>query len=247
MKRHLIAILFSVFPVLALAGGGEGGPMFEADIDVSDKLSLQRGARLFVNYCLSCHSARFQRYNRMGRDLGLTDSQVIHNLMFAGDKIYEHMTVAMPEDEAKEWFGAPPPDLTLIARRRGADWLYTYLLTFYEDDKRPFGVNNWRFPNVGMPHVLWELQGIQKPVYRTEKDAEGNEHQVIERLELVQPGKMTPAEYQAAMRDLVAFLSYMGEPVQLERKQIGIWVLLYLVVFTILAYLLKKEYWKDVH
>lgn len=245
MKRHLIAILFAVFPVLALAS--EGGPLFKANIDVSDKQSLQRGARLFVNYCLSCHSARFQRYNRMARDLGLSDSQVIQNLMFAADKIYEHMTVAMPREEAKEWFGAPPPDLTLIARRRGPDWLYTYLLTFYEDDKRPFGVNNWRFPNVSMPHVLWELQGIQKPVYKTEKDAEGHEHKVIERLQLVKKGKLTPEQYQSAVRDLVAFLAYMGEPVQLERQRIGFWVLLYLVVFAVLSYLLKKEYWKDVH
>ncbi|RMG28650.1 MAG: cytochrome c1 [Gammaproteobacteria bacterium] len=245
MKRHLIAILFAVFPVLALAS--EGGPLFKANIDVSDKQSLQRGARLFVNYCLSCHSARFQRYNRMARDLGLSDSQVIQNLMFAADKIYEHMTVAMPREEAKEWFGAPPPDLTLIARRRGPDWLYTYLLTFYEDDKRPFGVNNWRFPNVSMPHVLWELQGIQKPVYKTEKDAEGHEHMVIERLQLVKKGKLTPEQYQSAVRDLVAFLAYMGEPVQLERQRIGFWVLLYLVVFAVLSYLLKKEYWKDVH
>ncbi len=247
MKKMILTFVIAFLPALAMASGGGHLPLYKADVDVSNKQSLQRGAKLFVNYCLSCHSAQHQRYNRMARDLGLTDQQVIDNLMFASEKIGEQMTIAMDPKEAKAWFGAPPPDLTLVARSRGEDWLYTYLLTFYLDDSRPFGVNNWRFPNVGMPHVLWELQGWQKPVYKTVTDADGHEKQEIEKLELVSEGKLTPAEYEQAARDLVAFLSYMGEPVQLERKRIGVWVLLFLAVLFVFAYLLKKEYWKDVH
>jgi len=246
MKKLIVAFALAVMPVLALASEG-GVHLDKAPVDLSDKASLQHGAKLFVNYCLSCHSANFMRYNRMGKDLGLTDAEVKDNLMFASEKVGDTMSIAMNPDDAKRWFGNPPPDLSVIARARGADYLYTYLRTFYQDDKRPFGVNNEVFKDVGMPHVLAELQGVQKAVYHTEKDAEGNEHTTISGFEMVKPGSMTPAEYDKAVGDLVNFLVYMGEPAQLQRKAMGIKVLAFLLVFFVLAYLLKKEYWKDIH
>ena len=245
MKKLITALLF-VLPAAVMASGV--GPHLEhANIDLSDKASLQRGAKLFTNYCLSCHSAAYQRYNRMGRDIGLTDAQVRDNLMFAGDKVGETMTIAMPQADAKRWFGNPPPDLSVIARARGVDYIYTYLKTFYIDEKRPFGVNNAVFPEVGMPHVLWELEGLKKAIHKTEVDHEGNEKTVIAGYEMVKPGKMTEAEYDEAARDLTAFLTYTAEPVKLERQRLGIWVLLFLAVFFVFAYALKKEYWKDIH
>jgi len=246
MKKQLIAILLLVSPVLAFASGG-GIHLDKARIDPANKESLQRGARTFVNYCLSCHSAKYQRYNRMARDLGMSEDDVIENLMFTGEKIGSTMDIALSAQNAKKYFGSPPPDLTLVARVRGVDWLYTYLRTFYLDDTRPFGVNNRVFDKVGMPHVLWELQGWQKPVYETEKDANGHEHQKLVGLELVQQGSQTPAEYDRTVRDLVNFLAYMGEPIKLERQALGIKVLLFLFVLLIITYLLKKEYWKDIH
>lgn len=242
MRKIILSFLLVLLPGLTFASSA-GVHLDKADIDLHNQQSLQRGAKLFVNYCLSCHSAQHMRYNRMGRDIGLSDDQVIENLMFASDKVGSQMTIAMSRKDAKEWFGAPPPDLTLVARVRGADWLYTYLRTFYVDDTRPFGVNNVVFPSVGMPHVLWELQGVQKPVFK--KDEHGKD--VIDHLELVEPGKLTPVEYDKAMRDLVNFLVYMGEPAQLERKALGIKVILFLLVFLVVAYLLKKEFWKDIH
>jgi ubiquinol-cytochrome c reductase cytochrome c1 subunit len=242
MRKIILSFLLVLLPGLALAAGG-GVHLDKADIDLHNQQSLQRGAKVFVNYCLSCHSAQFQRYNRMARDIGLTDDQVIENLMFASDKVGSTMTVAMSRADGKNWFGAAPPDLSLTARSRGVDWLYTYLRSFYVDETRPFGVNNVVFPSVGMPHVLWELQGVQKAVYK--KDEHGKD--VIDRLEIVEPGKLTPVEYDQTVRDLVGFLSYVSEPVQLERKALGVKVILFLLVLLVVAYLLKKEYWKDVH
>jgi ubiquinol-cytochrome c reductase cytochrome c1 subunit len=247
MKRKLIAFLVACMPVWACAAGGEVH-LDRANIDLTDRQSLQRGAKLFVNYCFSCHSANYMRYNRMGRDLGLTAEQVSENLKFNPDaKIGGTMTIAMPMQAAKAWFGVAPPDLSVIARSRGVDWLYTYLRSFYLDDTRALGVNNLVFPGVGMPHVLWELQGWQKAVYKTETDENGHEREVFEKMELVKPGRLEPAEYDRSVRDLVNFLAYMGEPAKLERKQIGYRVILFLIVFLVVAYLLKKEYWKDVH
>ncbi len=245
MKKLITALLLAL-PVAVMASGA-GPHMEKANIDMGNKESLRHGAQLFVNYCLSCHSAESQRYSRMGQDLGLTDEQVKKNLMLASDKIGSTMKVAMPAADAKRWFGNPPPDLSVMARARGADYLYNYLTTFYIDPKRPFGVNNLMFPDVGMPHVLWELQGMQKAVTETHTDAEGNETTVITGFEIVQPGKMNKEEYDQAARDLTAFLVYVGEPIQLKRTQIGIWVLLFLAVLFVFAYALKKEYWKDVH
>lgn len=246
MKKQLLAILLCVLPGVVLASGAEVH-LDHANIDPNNKNSLQRGARTFVNYCLSCHSAAYQRYSRLGADLGISEEDVIENLMFTGEKIGDHMDVAVTKLDAKNWFGAAPPDLTLVARVRGVDWLYTYLRTFYLDDSRPFGVNNRTFHNVGMPHVLWELQGWQKPVYKTEIEHDGSEHQIIESLELVEPGTQSPVEYDRTVRDLVNFLAYMSEPIKQQRQSLGIKVILFLLVFFVLAYLLKKEYWKDVH
>jgi ubiquinol-cytochrome c reductase cytochrome c1 subunit len=247
MKKTFAAVLLSAVPLLAGAAGGGHVHLEHAGNDLTDRASLQRGARLFVNYCLSCHPAAFMRYNRVGQDLGLTEEQLRENLMFASEKPGDLMKVAMRPGDSSDWFGQAPPDLTLVARSRGTDWLYTYLLTFYDDSSRPLGVNNLVFPQVGMPHVLWELQGRQAPVYAEVQQADGSTSRTIQRLELVQEGKLTPAEYQGAIRDLVNFLEYASEPVKLERQRLGVWVILFLLVFFGLAYTLKKEYWKDVH
>lgn len=246
MKKLLIAALISVLPGFALAAGGAVA-FDKAPVDINDRASLQNGAKLFVNYCLSCHSASYARYNRMGRDLGLTDEQVKENFLFAGQKIGDTMTVAMPAADAKRWFGVQPPDLSVIARARGADYLYTYLRAFYVDEARPFGVNNTVFPDVGMPHVLSDLEGLKKPVYHVTTGEDGQEHKTISGYELVTPGSMKPAEYDKAVGDLVNFLVYLSEPAQLERQRLGWWVMGFLAIFFVVAYLLKKEYWKDVH
>ncbi len=245
MRKLIFAFLVAALPAVSLAAGG-GAPLDKANVDVSDQESLQRGAKLFSNYCLSCHSAAYHRYNRMGRDLGLTDEQVKENLMFASEKVGENMKVAMSLADGKRWFGAAPPDLTVIARARGADYIYTYLRTFYVDEKRPFGVNNVAFPDVGMPHVLWELQGLRKPVYKSVKHGDEEQH-VLTGFEQVVPGTMTAAEYDQAALDLTNFMVYLAEPIQLERQRLGMWVLIFLAIFFVVAYALKKEYWKDVH
>ncbi len=247
MKKTILALAFLALPALGMASGGEGYPLQVAPLDPHNKASLQNGAKLFVNYCMGCHSLEHQRYNRMARDIGLTEDQVKDNLIFTGAKIGDLMKNAMPKSDAKRWFGVTPPDLTLIARSRGVDYLFTYLQTFYLDPTRPFGVNNAVFPNAGMPHVLWQLQGMQKPVYEVHKDHDGHETKVLKEFELVQPGSMSPPEFREAMVDLVNFLSYVGEPIQLVRQQIGIWVVLFLALASVVFYLLKKEYWKDVH
>ncbi len=235
MKKLLTALLFA--PVLALASGAAVHLDKAPDVQ-GDKAALQSGARTFVNYCLNCHGASFLRYNRL-TELGLTEQQVKENLMFTAVKTGEPMRVAARPEEQKVWFGATPPDLTLVARARasadgsGADWLYTYLRSFYVDEKRPTGWNNTLFPNVGMPNVLWELQGAQE----LNKD---------HHLELLVPGKLTPAEYDKQIGDLVGFMVWMAEPDAGFRKQIGFGVLAFLVVLFGFAYPLKKAYWKDV-
>ena len=241
MKKTILAILM-VLPTLAMGSGGAHTD--KVDYDLHNQESLQRGARLFVNYCLSCHSAAYQRYNRMAEDIGLTNAQVTSNLMFASDKVGETMTIAMTTDDAKIYFGTKVPDLSVIARARGADWLYTYLRTFHTDDSRPFGVNNTTFKDVGMPHVLWELEGMKKLVNADEM----HEHPgTAPKFETVSEGKMSAAEYDNAMRDLTAFMVYMGEPAKLVRYDIGLYVLLFLVLLLLVAYPMKKEFWKDIH
>jgi ubiquinol-cytochrome c reductase cytochrome c1 subunit len=239
MKKFLIALLFA--PVMALASGGNVH-LDKWPGSVSDKASLQNGAKLFVNYCLNCHGASYMRYKNL-LDLGLTEQQVKDNLMFTTDKIGGLMTVAARSDEQKQWFGATPPDLTIIARARGdagapgagADWLYTYLRSFYRDEKRPTGWNNVVFENVGMPHILYGLQGQQVLNHETHK------------LELAVPGQLPPAEFDKAVSDLVGFLVWMGEPQQEFRRTLGVFVLAFLALLFVVAYALKKEYWKDIH
>ncbi len=241
MKKLIIAFVMAVVPTLGMAAGG-GVHLDDANIDLGDQASLQRGAKLFVNYCLSCHSAQYQRYNRMAADLGMSEEEVKANLMFTTDKIGNTMTVAMKPEDAAAWFGTLPPDLSVIARSRGVDWLYTYFRSFYVDESRPFGVNNIVFPDVGMPHVLWEQQGKQRALF---KEVDGA--QVFDKFEQISPGKMSTEEFDGAMRDLTAFLSYIGEPIQMERKALGVKVIIFLLFFFVVAVLLKKEYWKDVH
>lgn len=234
MKKLLFVLLFA--PLLVFASEGE---LHLDKAPARDVAGLQNGAKLFVNYCLNCHSASYMRYNRL-QDIGLTDQQIKDNLLFTADKVGEPMTIAMRRAEAKQWFGVPPPDLSVVARSRtseagsGADWLYTYLRGFYRDDARPSGWNNVVFSNVAMPHALWQLQGEQ---------VMGADH----KLQLGKPGKLKPEEYDSAVADLVAFLQYMGEPVAQTRKQLGVYVLLFLAAFSVLAYALKREFWKDIH
>lgn len=248
MRKLITALLLAVAPSLVLASGG-GIHLDEANIDVSNKEAIQRGAKTFVNYCLSCHAAAYMRYNRLGADAGITNEQLKANMIFTRNKkgeqtkVGELMKVAMTADYAKEAFGTKVPDLTVISRSRGADWLYTYLRTFYKDTSRPTGHNNKAFPDVGMPNVLWELQGVQEAEIHV--DEHGTKH--IEKLTITEPGTMTKSEFDGLVHDLVTYLVYMGEPVQEERKTIGAWTLGFLFLFFIVAYMLKKEYWKDVH
>lgn len=253
--RRLLAILL-IAPVLALAAG-EDVHLDRAPIDEHDLVSLQRGAKVFVNYCLGCHSASYMRYNRL-EALGLSAQQIRDNLILTGAKVGDLMKNAMDPADAKQWFGAPPPDLTVIARSRsssagsGADWLYTYLRGFYRDASRPTGWNNVVFRDVGMPHILWHLQGEQElrseviTIPRGGDEEDPLKHEV-QKLVLVQPGQLSAVEYDRLVADLVNFLVYMAEPQKRTRIEVGIYVLLFLGLFFVLAYLLKKEYWKDVH
>ncbi len=233
----LVALLASSVSVF---GAGGGTALQHANVNIRDTAAIQRGAQLFVNYCLSCHSASYMRYNRLAEDLGLDEDLVMENLVFADVKIGETMDIAMRPEDAESWLGKVPPDLSLISRSRGADWLYTYLLTFYQDDTGNW--NNLALPNASMPHVMWQMQGIQKPVYATHDGVEGVDH-----LTLAEPGLQSPEDYEDSIRDLVTFLEYLGEPAKIKRKNIGVWVLLFLALFALIAYALKAEYWRDVH
>ena len=248
--RHLVAALL-LAPALSF-GAGDHVHLDHAPINVNNNESLQRGAKLFVNYCLNCHSANYMRYNRL-TDIGLNDKEILDNFVepFSGGKVGDLMKNTMDAKEAKAWFGAQPPDLTVIARSRaseagsGADWLYTYLRTFYRDPARPTGWNNTTFPNVGMPHVLWELQGEQVLKGQT---VQGDGHtKTVDHPVLAKPGKLSALEYDSAVADLVNYLVYMGEPAARGRKSIGLIVLGFLFLLIPLVYALKKEFWKDVH
>jgi len=226
-------IFFLMLLAPVLAWGAEGGYRLDrSPHDPTDLVSLQSGARLFVNYCLGCHSAQYMRYNRL-TEIGLTEQQIKDHLMFTGDKVGDTMKVPMGA-QAKQWFGVAPPDLSVVARSRGADWLYTYLRTFYRDPKTATGWNNAVFENVGMPHALWSLQG--------ERGYDPRKNQFTE----ISKGALSPVEYDTAVRDLVNFLVYVGEPAAMKRKAIGIVVLFVLGILFIFTYLLKKEFWKDV-
>ncbi|HJV74541.1 MAG TPA: cytochrome c1 [Noviherbaspirillum sp.] len=251
LLKKLIAAL-ALVPALAMAAGGTF-PLDQAPNRTKDLAALQNGAKLFVNYCLNCHSASAMRYNRL-KDIGLTDDQIRNNLLFASEKVGDLMTVSMSVKDGKEWFGAAPPDLSVIARAKasgegsGADYLYTYLRTFYKDDTRPTGWNSMVFPNVGMPHAMWELQGIQTAKFVEEKDPHDPSKTVhkFSGFEQVKPGKLSTLEYDNAVGDLVGYLEWMAEPAQNARKRLGVWVLLFLGVFLVLAWRLNVSYWKDV-
>ena len=258
MKKILARLLAAALLLCGLSSAAlanEGGPAldkFPKD-RVTDMAALQHGAKLFVNYCLNCHSAAYMRYNRL-RDIDLTEEQIRQNLLFAGDKVGDLMTVSISAKDAKAWFGAQPPDLSVIARSRagdggsGADYLYTYMRTFYRDETKATGWNNLVFPAVGMPHVLWELQGEQRAIFEEEKDAHdpSKTQHVFKRFELTKPGSMNKVDYDVAVADLVAYLQWMGEPGQSQRVRMGVWVLLFLSIFTLVAWRLNASYWKDI-
>ncbi|ODU99150.1 MAG: cytochrome C [Rubrivivax sp. SCN 70-15] len=254
MKKLILSLLAAMsFVSVASAQEGIHWDRFPTE-RVTDLAALQRGAKTFVNYCMGCHSAEYMRFNRM-HDIGLTDEEIKNNLIFTGVKVGDLMKIAMDPKDAKAWFGAVPPDLTLIARARGgegkgsgADYLYTYLRTFYRDDTRPTGWNNLAFPNVGMPNVLWELQGQQRAVFAEEKNPEegGQPIEVFKHFEPISKGKLSQAEYNDTVADLVAYLQWIGEPVQDTRVRLGVWVMLFLGLFTVIAWRLNAAFWKDI-
>jgi len=266
MKKLLIT-LFALLPTLALASGG-GVHLDSANYDLRDKGSLQNGAKIFMNYCAGCHSTQYQRYSRVADDLGIDRDIMSENLVFTGVKVGSLMKTSMPAESGAKWFGATPPDLTLEARLRGADWIYTYLRSFYVDESRPFGVNNIVFPSVGMPHVLEELQGTAQLVKIKAKEGEldlpGDARIVAETpvvdengtatgeiltsyLSLDGNGELSAEEFDEAMLDLVNFLVYSAEPNQLERQEMGFWVIGFLLILLVFAWFLNREYWRDVH
>lgn len=250
LKKLIIAL--ALLPLLAFADEG-GFPLDQAPNHTRDISALQHGAKLFVNYCLNCHSAASMRYNRM-RDIGLTEEQIKNNLLFTSDKVGALMISAMAPADGKEWFGTAPPDLSVIARAKaseagsGPDWLYTYLRTFYKDDTRPTGWNNLVYPSVAMPHALWELQGVRAVKFVEQKDPheEGKTVQKFAGFEQVKPGQLNTIEYDAAVADLVSYMTWMAEPIQETRQRLGVWVLLFLFLFLFLAWRLNASYWKEV-
>jgi len=243
LKSILIAIA-CLFTATAWAEG-EGG-LLHSGADIANIESLQRGARNFMNYCSGCHSLKYLRYNRMAQDLKIPESEVALKLMFTTDKVFDTVNSAMPAD-AETWFGKQPPDLSLIARAKGVDYVYSFLKGFYADPARPWGVNNLYLPGASMPHVLQERQGLQKGVFKQESDGNGPARSVLVGVEPMTPGAMKPEEYDQFVRDIANFLDYAGEPIKATRQSMGIFVMLFLLVFFVFAYMLKKEYWKDVH
>lgn len=256
MKKYLFALIMAVLPVSALAAGG-GVPLDHIEVDLKNEASLQRGMATFVNRCLGCHSADYQRYERAANDLGMPPELVQEYMIFGDQKVGEQMTIAMSKDDAANWFGNPPPDLSLEARLRGPDWIYTYLRSFYQDPARPWGVNNVVFKDVGMPNVLQDLQGVQINNCTPEELAHRHANAEIDPLTGARmsecltvvdgSGKLSEEEFDQTIYDLTNFLTYMGEPYRLESERLGIKVLIFLAIFFVFAFALKKEYWKDVH
>ncbi|CAM5618589.1 Cytochrome c1 OS=Stutzerimonas stutzeri OX=316 GN=CXK95_02920 PE=4 SV=1 [Stutzerimonas stutzeri] len=259
MKKQFAALILAILPVFAFAAGTEPH-LDKVEIDLTDKAAMQDGLKTFANYCMGCHGTQYQRYERVATDLGIPEDVMMKNVVFTGAKFGDHMKTGMKAEDAKVWFGAPPPDLTLVARVRGNDWLYTYMRSFYEDPARPYGVNNTVFPNVGMPHVLAPLQGRRvmgckqvqvvedgrkqfDPLTSTPITQEACDQMVVE----PGTGTLSEAEYDEKIKNLVTFLAYSANPVKLESQRIGTYVLLFLAFFFVFAYLLKREYWKDVH
>lgn len=250
MKRFLLALALTLGVSGTVLAAGGGIPLDRAPKRTNDMAALQNGAKLFVNYCLNCHSAAFMRYNRL-RDIGLTDKQIAENMAFATDKIGDTMKASIDPAMAKAWFGKVPPDLTLVARSRssaagsGPDYLYTLLRSYYRDETKPTGWNNAAYPNIGMPHPLWELQGERKPVFQ-KVSSHGHEVEVLSGWDPVKPGAMSQAEYDQNIGDLVAYLQWMAEPAANSRVRIGVWVMLFLALFTVVAWRLNAAFWKDI-
>ncbi len=253
MKIVNKVLFLLVLPMLAMnsawsAGGGYKYDVGKVNIELSNKASLQRGAKYFVNYCLSCHPAQHSRYKRVADDLGISEDQMINNMIFTGQKFGELMTVAMKREDAQTWFlGVDPPDLSTHVRAIGPQAVYEFLKTFYIDDTRPFGVNNLYLPNTAMPHVFANLQGMQRAEFHIAPGGSGVEHKEFDKFEIIQTGSMSEQEYEQVVTDIVNFLAYLSEPAQLIRKSIGVKVLLFLAFLGILAYFLKRNYWQDIH
>ncbi len=260
MLKNLWIVLVSLFMCLLTPYAFSAGPanyLFDMpNMDPSNQESLQRGAKYYMNYCSGCHSLQFMRYERMAKDIGMTDDKgevlsdvVKKNLMFTSTRIGDPILVAMQPEESRHWFGVTPPDLSLTSRYRSEKWIYNYLLSFYMDSARPWGVNNVLYPDVAMPNILLDLQGEQQPIYHTtESEALGQQivHKTIVGLELVKPGELSPEEFQHVVYDIVNFMSYVGDPVKLEREHLGVVVIFFLLILLVFAYLLKREYWKDI-
>lgn len=242
LSKTLLALLLTGLAANTVHAAADVSPatLRQSNANVHDVASLQNGAKLFFNYCAACHSLQYVRYSRIARDLDLTEQQVMDNLVFGDAKIGDQVRTSLKDDDAVRWFGTVPPDLTLQVRATSADYVYSYLKSFYLDPTRPLGWNNAVFPDVSMPNALWELQGLQRAVYA--EDGSG----AVAALEISQPGRLSAQQFDAAARDISAFMAYVAEPAVLQRKSLGVWVLLYLSVFTFLAWLLKREYWKDV-
>ena len=250
MKKFILSVLLGLTCSIPVFANTDTITWDKAPNKLNDLSALQHGAKLFVNYCLNCHAASYMRFNRL-TDIGLTTQEIKDNLLFTTDKVGDTMKVAMDPKQAKDWFGGTPPDLTVIARSRsghggtGADYLYTYLRTYYRDESKATGWNNLAFPNVGMPNVLWELQGQRKPVYET-IESHGHESQVFSGWQQVSPGKLSPAEYDEAVADLVNYMQWMSEPAQNTRVRIGVWVMMFLLIFMFIAWRLNASFWKEI-
>jgi len=246
MLKRLLLISVLMIPAGLAAAGEEGAELMHAGTDINNLQSLQRGARNFMNYCSGCHSLKYLRYNRMGQDLAIPPAELTA-LMFTSEKPFDGINSAMPGADAEKWFGKQPPDLSLVARSKGVDYVYSFLHGFYADKSRPWGVNNFYLPGAAMPHVLQQLQGLQKPVFKSEAGEGGGAKMVLTGVEAMTPGALKPEEYDQFVRDIVNFLDYAAEPIKARRQSLGVYVTLFLLVFFVFAYLLKKEYWKDVH
>ena len=252
MRQTLTAMILLLVPVLALAAGGGGANLDSMEPDLGDKASLQRGAKIFTNNCMGCHSAQYARYKLVAEDIGIPQELYEENLIFTDARFGEKMKIAMPNEQAEQWFGVAPPDLTLTARVNGPDWLYSYLRGFYKDESRPLGVNNVVFDNVGMPHVMVNKGGLcaEKPHIGAEPHVDPATGEVLNDEicdDWAIEGSMEPEEFDQAMYDLTNFLVYLGEPALMDRKRIGVYVLIFIGIFFIFAYLLNREYWKDIH
>jgi len=257
MKQAILFALLFCGSVTAGATSASDAPMMAVDIDLADKPALQRGAKWFMNYCFGCHALRYQRYNRMAKDIGLVDDSgqvdealLRENLMFTDANPGDLIENAMPAQDARQWFGIAPPDLTLVTRVRGTEWVYNYLLNFYRADDRPWGSNNWVFPDVGMPNILADLQGEQVPAYRSrlvKRNGGSQEIAVIDHLQLLTEGQMDHRQFEQTIHDLVNFLAYTAEPMKLKQHRLGFWVIGFLIIFLIVAYLMKRQFWRDLN